>query len=297
MRSKRQPTAAAPPSSDRRARVVVCSHNRPPDGPGLPLWPLQCTQRVTRGRHRFSFRAYWDSLAFVAHNGFTLIADGVECPVQEHDLIYFRQGHYYEYQSVGAQSFTLYGISFSIEGDWSGECLGFAPGAHVRRVAAGEPVAEAFHKFHAYFGNRSIDPWRVYTNLFAIFALCMNRAPAPPRGRTAVETVALAKRLMQERIGEQCPIGAIASGTGITHKKLIEYFKAVTGQTPIQAWEDIRIEQVKSFLSETDYKILWIARNCGFAHEAYFYRCFQNKTGSTPARWRQQHRRRGGKEV
>jgi AraC-like DNA-binding protein len=62
----------------------------------------------------------------------------------------------------------------------------------------------------------------------------------------------------------------------------ISLFKEVTGQTPVQYMQQLRIAEARNLLLNTDFTITEIADYLGFYDTSYFYRTFRKLTSMSP---------------
>ena len=62
-------------------------------------------------------------------------------------------------------------------------------------------------------------------------------------------------------------------------------FKLVTGLTPMNYIQILRLEDAKSKITEGSLKISEISALCGFKDASYFTRCFKKRYGMTPAHY------------
>lgn len=62
-------------------------------------------------------------------------------------------------------------------------------------------------------------------------------------------------------------------------------FKLVTGLTPMNYIQILRLEDAKSKIAEGSLKISEISALCGFKDASYFTRCFKKRYGMTPAHY------------
>lgn len=63
----------------------------------------------------------------------------------------------------------------------------------------------------------------------------------------------------------------------------ISLFKEVTGQTPVQYMQQLRIAEAQNLLLNTDFTISEIAGHLGFYDTSYFYRTFRKVTSMSPS--------------
>ncbi|MCI6732887.1 MAG: AraC family transcriptional regulator, partial [Lachnospiraceae bacterium] len=63
-------------------------------------------------------------------------------------------------------------------------------------------------------------------------------------------------------------------------------FKKISGVSPVNYLIQLRIEQAKRMLKESNLTILEISMECGFNNTSYFIRQFRKYTGKTPREYR-----------
>lgn len=72
----------------------------------------------------------------------------------------------------------------------------------------------------------------------------------------------------------------------ISESQLRRNFHKNTGLSPIEYILTLRINRAKKELSNTEKNIKSISSECGFSSPYYFSRCFSEKTGMTPSKYR-----------
>lgn len=78
----------------------------------------------------------------------------------------------------------------------------------------------------------------------------------------------------------------VAISLNISYRHLTRIFKNITGVTIIEKLNDIRINEAKKLLKETDKPIREIARSVGFDNEYYFTTIFSHHSFITPSKFR-----------
>ncbi|QHI69779.1 AraC family transcriptional regulator [Tichowtungia aerotolerans] len=81
-------------------------------------------------------------------------------------------------------------------------------------------------------------------------------------------------------------IDEVAGQLFISKNYFRHLFTQYTGQSPIKAIINARIEHAKHLLLNTDFPIAKIAENCGVENPYYFSKMFKNITGATPSAFR-----------
>lgn len=95
----------------------------------------------------------------------------------------------------------------------------------------------------------------------------------------------IAKAYFRPELG----LAEIAEESGISTGYLSMVFKKETGITVRQYIEDFRIEAAKDRLMHTNEKVQEISLSCGFSQHTYFSKVFKQKTGMTPAEFREKY--------
>lgn len=68
----------------------------------------------------------------------------------------------------------------------------------------------------------------------------------------------------------------------ISSTYLCRIFKQTTGFTLVEYLQDVRVQQARAYLSETNWKVTAIAEKTDFDSIAHFDRVFKQLTGNTP---------------
>jgi AraC family transcriptional regulator, transcriptional activator of pobA len=78
----------------------------------------------------------------------------------------------------------------------------------------------------------------------------------------------------------------LANSLNISYRHLARIFKHITGVTIVEKLNDIRINEAKKLLKDTDRTIREIAREVGFQNEYYFTTIFSQTSYITPSKFR-----------
>lgn len=120
--------------------------------------------------------------------------------------------------------------------------------------------------------------------------------PLPTGAKEQRQMVArLRAYLIKERYFTKYEIDIQALATEMTTNRtaLFEAIKAVTGETPMGLINDLRLEEAKQLLDNSNLTIEAIAYECGFNNSRTFYRQFHEHYSITPAEYRREARRSG----
>ncbi len=110
----------------------------------------------------------------------------------------------------------------------------------------------------------------------------MRDAPARDLARLQPALDALHSRLDDPRLR----VGDLAEAVHVSEVYLRKLFRRAFGTGPASFVRRQRIHRACALLRTTDQPIKRVARACGFADLAFFYRAFRAAVGSTPQRYR-----------
>lgn len=91
---------------------------------------------------------------------------------------------------------------------------------------------------------------------------------------------------LQEHYPEPVGLSDLAAAAGLSENYFGEYFKTVTGKTPIQYLTEYRVERAAEALRGNDASVTEIALECGFNDLSYFIKTFRRFYGTSPAQYR-----------
>lgn len=107
--------------------------------------------------------------------------------------------------------------------------------------------------------------------------------------RAALERVAGALDLIQERFREDISLDDAAREAGMSPHYFSSYFKRATGSSFIEQLTRLRVCKARELARSTDRTLVDIAMECGFNNMANFYRAYRRVFGAPPG----DERRRG----
>ncbi len=93
---------------------------------------------------------------------------------------------------------------------------------------------------------------------------------------------------MNSRIADKMTVEDLAQQVNLSAGHFSKVFKAVTGETPIDFLNMLRLQKARSMLMNNANNITEVALNCGFGSSSYFSTCFLEKYKMTPSIYRQQ---------
>jgi len=103
------------------------------------------------------------------------------------------------------------------------------------------------------------------------------------------ETVRRILDYMEQNYDKEIRLTDIAEFCEGSVSKLCRLFGAETGQTPIEYVLSVKMNQAARLLTETDRKVVDIAREVGYDDCGYFHKRFKKFFGMTPVEYRQKN--------
>jgi YesN/AraC family two-component response regulator len=110
----------------------------------------------------------------------------------------------------------------------------------------------------------------------------------PERPRL-VDTVARARRYLDEFPAKPFRTAELASRLGVSETHLRRLFRAAQGQTLRQYLAEVRVRRAAQFLERDGRSVKEVALDVGFADMRLFRRTFARHFGMTPVAWQRRH--------
>jgi AraC family transcriptional regulator len=121
-----------------------------------------------------------------------------------------------------------------------------------------------------------------------------SRASTGDRPRRAAAWLAAAEELLRVRLPDRIGLGELADAVAVHPAHLARVFRARHGVSVGEYARRLRLEWAAAQVARTDTPLALVARQAGFADQSHFTRVFQQRIGTTPARFRADaHGRRG----
>ncbi|MEM7570182.1 MAG: AraC family transcriptional regulator, partial [Pseudomonadota bacterium] len=87
-------------------------------------------------------------------------------------------------------------------------------------------------------------------------------------------------------------LGLLAEEANLSRSSFAQRFRSIVGQTPVDYVLRVRMAQACRQLRRTVAPISEIAYGCGYSSDAAFHKAFKRMVGVSPARYRNQEKRR-----
>lgn len=111
--------------------------------------------------------------------------------------------------------------------------------------------------------------------------------PELRHGDTAVLS---AQQRLETALAEPLGVTQLAKGVALTTRTFLRRFRRATGLTPKQYQQNLRVEQARHLLLETDRAVAEVAHAVGYLDVTAFMRVFKAIAGQSPAAFRQSFR-------
>lgn len=106
------------------------------------------------------------------------------------------------------------------------------------------------------------------------------------RETEASRPIRAAKKYVQEHFRESITLEDVSAAVGFSASYFSVLFKKETGEGFARYLMNIRIEQAKVFLQETDLPVAEVCREVGYSDVKHFVQTFRKATGLNPAQYR-----------
>ncbi|HEX8594558.1 MAG TPA: AraC family transcriptional regulator [Pseudomonas sp.] len=140
-------------------------------------------------------------------------------------------------------------------------------------------------------GEASVD--RAMVELCSQLRTHFEKPEPAPCEKTPCEKVALspwqerrAKEMMTSHMDRGLSIAQIARDCSLSRSHFSRAFKKNTGFSPRDWFLQVRLDNAKRLLTDSQLTISRISLDCGFADQSHFTRVFTRMTGQTPFSWR-----------
>lgn len=201
----------------------------------------------------------------------------------------------HRYTSYGANSWSIYWVHFSGE---------LAPLIYSRFAPDGEPAVVAvpydeariklfeqiFHLVEHSYNEREMEVLNF--NLLAFVNSLIYHAEANPAIHKD-DVVGSSIAFMKKHLREKFSIEDLAQQQGISVSHYARIFKQKTGTSPINYFNQLKVQKACQHLYFTDRTIKEISVELGMDDQYYFSRLFTKVIGVSPAHYRKRHRSSG----
>jgi AraC family transcriptional regulator len=116
------------------------------------------------------------------------------------------------------------------------------------------------------------------------------RRPVPEhRGGVPKTRLRRVEELVRSRLGEELRLADLARAAGFSEYHFCRAFRRTMGVAPFEFVAQVRVDEAKRRLRETDATVLEIAMAVGYQSASHFAQAFRRQTGVTPTAYRRAH--------
>lgn len=127
--------------------------------------------------------------------------------------------------------------------------------------------------------------YSVFTHIFerGLFSITDDQ-----KERKAIDKLEKVIKYIHTNFSTPIKVEELANVSGYSVSHFTNYFRELTGKTPVEYMNLRRIYHACELLKKTDLSILEISLECGFEHVGYFIKTFKKHTELTPYKYKQQ---------
>lgn len=215
----------------------------------------------------------------------TVIIDKKEYHPIAGDIYLLPQGKDHLYFSDKKNPWTK--IWFNAEGSLlNALASAYNPGGRVVFNVGGG--YEYFKKIHSIGKNTELSAEEKHNAAAVVFHKLMQFLYNASQKNTISAEAETVKNYIDSHINENISIKSLAELVYLSESQIIRIFKSNFGKTPYDYILDLKIENAKKLLLNTNMLIKEIAFNLSFCDEHYFSDLFKRKTGKTPSAFKRE---------
>ena len=221
------------------------------------------------------------------------VAKGMECFTLDREIladegsfILFRPGEKQEHVCVSEKTSEFYYVHFTVSGETLPTALATStvyrakPSAKVRDLFE-EMLAETEEKL-PYYGTVALGSF-----LSILGHLERSVSTASVESHRGVDRIAVVLRRMNREFAQDHTLDDFAAMCRMSKFHFLRVFRSVTGISPVEYRNRIRIEHAKELLLESALSVSEIGTAVGYASSSYFSDAFKKAVGMSPGRYRE----------
>ena len=216
---------------------------------------------------------------------------GRRIPVQAGDVVLLHPGERHSYHADRDNPWSIYwahmggsAVDHFFEAIADGASSFVVPvGLHSRLTADLDLLLTVSHRFKSHH--------LVYAaNLLKSILSFMALVHRQHRHRSAALDIDRVQAWLQSHVHDRVSLDALVTATSsISRYHFIREYRRQTGQTPMQSFQQLKINRACYLLDITDWSVAAIANDLGYDDPYYFSRLFKKVTGMPPSDYRREH--------
>ncbi|WP_416397023.1 AraC family transcriptional regulator [Allohahella sp. A8] len=255
------------------------------------LYPLAFGHYRHAAGHHMHRQQHSDNLLIYCSDGQAwLNVEGEPLTVTPGDLLLLPRGASHRYTADPGHPWTVHWVHFGGElADLFCDQLGFG-GKWIRHVGQQSRLLVDFNGLLAvqhtgYRLARLIHASNRLRQLLTAIPLSSDIEASKPA--LAIDDI---HGYMREHLDERLTLAQLAEIAGLSEAHFATRYKALTGESPIQHFLHLKIEQACQLLDTTSLSFRAISSALGYDDSYYFSRLFKKIMGHSPTAYRQMHR-------
>lgn len=247
---------------------------------GVGYYPLAAGHRMVRRAPRDHLLIYC-----VAGSGEAEVG-GHRRPVRAGDLLLFREGVPHRYRARAGDPWTIYWVHLGgalvdrFFDEVDPEAFLVSAGLHSRLIEEFEALLTTAASFQSH---HIVHAANLLRGLLSFLALVRRQQEA----RHAALDVRRVQHYLQAHLHERLTLERLVAETSdLSRYHFIREYKRQTGQTPMQAFQHLKISRACYLLDITDLGVGAIAGDLGYEDPYYFSRLFKKVMGVPPRDYR-----------
>ncbi len=261
-----------------------------------------CVSRMTLNADYAPHQHDFNELEIILSGSAINSVNGFEFPVGAGDLFVIGREARHEIRQV--DSLELYNIAYDASALRScNEDLRGLPGFHtlfaLEELYAGQSgirmklspavftkVKTLLEELHAEYSNGEAGFRSMIMCDFTRLLLILSRSCAAGESSGSIGKIAHACAYIEREYLSDVNIGRLAASVFMSERQFRRLFCRVYGMPPFAYILNLRLAYACQLLRTSDQSITDIAMASGFSDDNYFTRCFRQKIGTTPGRYR-----------
>lgn len=223
-------------------------------------------------------------LFYIAKESETFYLDR-EITAPSGSFIIFKPGERQKHICKGSKTAEFYYIHFTAPEDFNLFSL------KTSRIYYSEPGMKVIGAFEEIIselqiklsGYEKICTFKLL-NLLSLLERAAMCASAPPK--EYIDKISVVLQAMHRDFDRDLSLEDYAAMCALSKFHFLRVFKNITGTSPVEYRNKLRIEHAKELLCDTTLSVNEISEKTGFSSAAYFCDAFKKKTGMSPARYR-----------
>ena len=224
-------------------------------------------------------------LFYVSRGSERFFLDGAAYDAGEGDFIFFRPREPQEHVCLSEKTAEFYYVHFCAPEDF--DLFGF----ETSRIYSSKPsstVKDIFENIISELQSKKQGYGKICASkLFSIIAeLSRREAKESDPNRAYADRIAFVIQIMNREYAENHTLEDYAAMCKMSKFHFLRIFKEITGTSPVEYKNNIRMEHALEFLEDGTTPVGEIAAQVGFSSAAYFCDAFKKKYGISPTAYK-----------